>query len=181
MWSRRIAIIAAVIAGFGLVDSGYLTINHLQGSYIRCGDDCSAVLGSRYAEGVAGVPLAGFGAIAYIAVIVAAVFAAWGSTLGRQILAVMATTMALVIGTRAPRPARIVGGLFETRVASLLRLQLAPDPLAHGRVHGRRRRRQAPAARPAAQQQRDDAEADRERREREAPDEQVEARAARRQ
>ena len=96
MWSRRIAIIAAVIAGFGLVDSGYLTINHLQGSYIRCGDHCSAVLGSRYAEGVAGVPLAGFGTMAYMAVIVAAVFAAWGSTLGRQILAVMATTMALV-------------------------------------------------------------------------------------
>jgi uncharacterized membrane protein len=96
MWTRRIAIIAAVIAGFGLVDSGYLTINHLQGSYIRCGDDCSAVLGSRYAEGVAGVPLAGFGAMAYLAVIVAALFAACGSTLGRQVLAVMATTMALV-------------------------------------------------------------------------------------
>jgi uncharacterized membrane protein len=96
MRSRRIAIIAALIAGFGLVDSGYLTIKHLQGSYIRCGDACSAVLGSRYAEGVAGVPLAGFGAIAYMAVIVAAVFAARGSTLGRQILAIMATTMALV-------------------------------------------------------------------------------------
>src|SRR5947207_8013653 len=96
MWSRRIAIIAAVIADFGLGDSGSLTMSHLPGSYIRCGDDCSAVLGSRYAEGVAGVPLAGFGAMAYLTVIVAAVFAACGSTLGRQVLAVMATTMALV-------------------------------------------------------------------------------------
>ena len=95
-WSQRIAIVAAVVACFGLVDSGYLTIKHLQGSYIRCGDDCSAVLGSKYAEGVAGVPLAGFGAAAYMTVIVAAVFAARSSTLGRQILAVMATTMALV-------------------------------------------------------------------------------------
>jgi len=95
-WSRRIAIVAAVVACFGLVDSGYLTIKHLQGSYIRCGDDCSAVLGSKYAEGVVGVPLAGFGAAAYMTVIVAAVFAARSSTLGRQILAVMATTMALV-------------------------------------------------------------------------------------
>ena len=95
-WSRRIAIVAAVVACFGLVDSGYLTIKHLQGSYIRCGDDCSAVLGSKYAEGVAGVPLAGFGAAAYMTVIVAAVFAARSSTLGRQILAIMATTMALV-------------------------------------------------------------------------------------
>jgi len=95
-WSRRIAIVAAVVACFGLVDSGYLTIKYLQGSYIRCGDDCSAVLGSKYAEGVAGVPLAGFGAAAYMTVIAAAVFAARSSTLGRQILAVMATTMALV-------------------------------------------------------------------------------------
>jgi uncharacterized membrane protein len=95
-WSRRIAVVAAVVACFGLADSGYLTIKHLQGSYIRCGGDCSAVLGSRYAEGVAGVPLAGFGAMAYLAVIVAAVFAAAGSILGRQILAVMAMTMALV-------------------------------------------------------------------------------------
>jgi len=95
-WSRGIAVVAAVVACFGLADSGYLTIKHLQGSYIRCGGDCSAVLGSRYAEGVAGVPLAGFGAMAYLTVIVAAVFAAAGSILGRQILAVMATTMALV-------------------------------------------------------------------------------------
>src|SRR5438552_13459833 len=96
MWSRRIAIIAAVIAAFGLVDSGYLTINHLQGSYIRCGNECSAVLGSRYAEGVAGVPLAGFGAMAYATVIISALWAAAGSTLGRRILAATAATMALV-------------------------------------------------------------------------------------
>src|SRR5437773_5582868 len=93
MWPTRIAIIGALVGCFGFVDSGYLTIEHLQGSYIRCGDDCSAVLGSKYAEGVAGVPLAGFGAMAYMAVIVAAVFAARGPTFGRQILAVMATTM----------------------------------------------------------------------------------------
>jgi uncharacterized membrane protein len=96
MWSRRIAIIAALIGCFGLIDSGYLTIKHLQGSYIRCGDACSAVLGSRYAEGVGGVPLAGFGAMAYATVIIAALFAAGGSSLGRRTLAITAITMALV-------------------------------------------------------------------------------------
>jgi len=75
MWPTRIAIIAALVGCFGFVDSGYLTIEHLQGSYIRCGDDCSAVLGSKYAEGVAGVPLAAFGAMAYGKLIAAAVFA----------------------------------------------------------------------------------------------------------
>src|SRR6266446_3275935 len=95
-WSRRIAIVAVVVACFGLVDSGYLTIKHLQGSFIRCGDECSAVLGSKYAEGVGGVPLAGFGAIGYLTVIIAAVSATLGSSLGRQICAVMAITMALL-------------------------------------------------------------------------------------
>ncbi len=96
--SRRIAIVAILVACFGLIDSGYLTVKHLQGAYIRCGGECSAVLGSRYAEGIAGVPLAGFGAIAYLTVIVAALLAAWGVSIGRQIFALMATVMALFSG-----------------------------------------------------------------------------------
>lgn len=94
--SKQLAIIAAVIGCFGLLDSGYLTIKHLQGSYIRCGDECSAVLGSRYAEGIAGIPLAGFGAMAYAGVIIAALAAAAGSPIGRRFLAVIAPLMALV-------------------------------------------------------------------------------------
>ena len=92
---KRIAIIAALVGCFGLLDSGYLTIKHLQGSYIRCGDECSAVLGSRYAEGIAGVPLAGFGAMAYLTVIISALFAAAGSPLARRVLGVTALTMAV--------------------------------------------------------------------------------------
>lgn len=96
MWLKRIAIIAAVIGCFGLADSSYLTIKHVQGSYIRCGDECSAVLGSRYAEGIGGIPLAGFGAMAYAAVIVAALAAAGGLPIGRRILGIIAPLMALV-------------------------------------------------------------------------------------
>src|SRR5436853_2755377 len=93
--SRRIAAVAVIVACFGLIDSGYLTMKHLQGSFIRCGDECSAVLGSRYAEGIAGVPLAGFGAIAYLAVLIAAGSAVFGSFLGRRIFRVIAIGMAL--------------------------------------------------------------------------------------
>ena len=93
--SKRVAIIAVLVACFGLLDSGYLTTKHLQGSYIRCGDECSAVLGSRYAEGIAGVPLAGFGAMAYLSVIISALFAAAGSPLGRRILGITALAMAV--------------------------------------------------------------------------------------
>src|SRR5256885_16135619 len=96
IWSRRIAIIAAILGCFGLLDSGYLTIKHLQGSYIRCGDECSAVLGSRYAEGIVGEPLAGFGAMAYLTVIISALFAAAGSPLGRRILVATGLVMAFV-------------------------------------------------------------------------------------
>ena len=94
-WSRRIAIIAAFVACIGLADSGYLTIKHLQGAYIRCGGDCSAVLGSRYAEGIAGVPLAGFGAMAYCIAIISAILAACGFAAGQRIFTVIAITMAL--------------------------------------------------------------------------------------
>lgn len=94
--SRLIAVVAALVACFGLADSGYLTVKHLQGTYIRCGDECSAVLGSKYADGIAGVPLAGFGAVAYATVIIAAIFAAGGSGIGRQILGLMAAAMALI-------------------------------------------------------------------------------------
>jgi uncharacterized membrane protein len=92
--SRRIAVVATLVALFGLADSVYLTTKHLQGSYIRCGDECSAVLGSRYAEGIAGIPMAGFGALAYSIVIVAAIAAAFGSRLGRRIFSVLAIIMA---------------------------------------------------------------------------------------
>ena len=92
---KRVAIIAALVGCFGLLDSGYLTIKHLQGAYIRCSDECSAVLGSRYAEGVAGVPLAAFGAMAYLTVIISALYAAAGSSVARRVLGITAIVMAL--------------------------------------------------------------------------------------
>lgn len=92
---KRTAIVAVLLGCFGLLDSGYLTVKHLQGSYIRCGDECSAVLGSRYAEGIAGIPLAGFGAMAYLTVIISGLFAAAGSRFGGRILGVTAIVMAL--------------------------------------------------------------------------------------
>src|SRR2546423_8253942 len=74
---RIVMLVAALVAAIGLADSGYLTVKHLRGDYVRCDTDCSAVLGSKYAE-VAGVPLAEIGAVAYIAVFVAAALPANG-------------------------------------------------------------------------------------------------------
>jgi uncharacterized membrane protein len=87
-------LVAAMVAAIGLADSGYLTVKHLRGDYVRCDTDCSAVLGSKYAE-VAGVPLAEIGAVAYIAVLVAAVLAVIGLRGARSVVALMAIPMAL--------------------------------------------------------------------------------------
>lgn len=94
--SCGIAILVGIVACFGLADSGYLTMKHLQGSYVRCADECSAVLGSKYADGIGGVPLAGFGAMGYATVLVTTILAARGSKVGRQIRTVLACAMALV-------------------------------------------------------------------------------------
>ena len=91
---RIIMLVAAMVAAIGLADSGYLTVKHLRGDYVRCDTDCSAVLGSKYAE-VAGVPLAEIGAVAYIAVLVAAVLAVIGLRGTRSVVALMAIPMAL--------------------------------------------------------------------------------------
>ena len=87
-------LVAVLVAVIGLADSGYLTVKHLRGDYVRCGDDCSAVLGSKYAD-VAGVPLAAIGAIAYFAVFVAAVLAALGHSIARRVVALVAIPMAI--------------------------------------------------------------------------------------
>ena len=87
-------LVAATVAVIGLADSGYLTMKHVRGDYVRCGEDCSAVLGSKYAD-VSGVPLAGIGAIAYFAVLAAAMLAALGYRRARYAVAFLAIPMAV--------------------------------------------------------------------------------------
>ena len=90
-----VMLVAAMVAVIGLADSGYLTVKHLRGDYVRCDNDCSAVLGSKYAD-VSGVPLAGIGAIAYIAVLIAALLAALGYRRARHAVAFLAMPMAVI-------------------------------------------------------------------------------------
>jgi len=92
---RIVMLVAVLVAVIGLADSGYLTVKHLRGDYVRCDSDCSAVLGSKYAE-IAGVPLAGIGAVAIFAVLTAAVLAAIGYAKARDAVALLAIPMALI-------------------------------------------------------------------------------------
>ena len=64
--SSKLPIAAAIVALIGLGDSVYLTIHHLTAEPVPCSivSGCETVLTSTYAE-IAGIPLAGFGAVAY--------------------------------------------------------------------------------------------------------------------
>ena len=70
---------AAFVSLIGLVDSIYLTIEHLSGRSVQCTivKGCSEVLSSPYAS-IRGVPLALLGAIAYFTVFSLATLAAFG-------------------------------------------------------------------------------------------------------
>ncbi len=72
--------IAALFSLAGLADATYLTVQALSGETAVCGGstDCFKVLGSEYAK-IGGLPLAGFGAVAYFTAFSFAVFTALGS------------------------------------------------------------------------------------------------------
>jgi uncharacterized membrane protein len=78
-WRKRLYLIAAVIALFGLADGIYLTVEHLTGHTAECiaSSGCQDVLGSKYAA-IGPVPLAGLGALAYFTAFSAAILAAFG-------------------------------------------------------------------------------------------------------
>ena len=87
---------AAVVSLIGLVDSIYLTVEHLSGRSVRCTivKGCSEVLSSPYAS-VRGVPLALIGAIAYFIVFSLATLAAFGYKSMARLLPIVVGVMFL--------------------------------------------------------------------------------------
>ncbi|MGH9946628.1 MAG: vitamin K epoxide reductase family protein [Pyrinomonadaceae bacterium] len=94
---RRLPIAAAFLALAGIADSIYLTIHHLTAIPVPCSiiSGCETVLTSVYAE-IAGIPLAGFGAIAYFIAFALAIFAAFGNRFAWTLFGVQAAIMAVV-------------------------------------------------------------------------------------
>jgi uncharacterized membrane protein len=82
--------VGAAIALAGLAEATFLTVLSLTGATAVCGgsNDCFRVLGSRYAR-IAGVPLAGFGALAYFSAFGFATFAAFGYARARLFFVVV--------------------------------------------------------------------------------------------
>lgn len=81
--ARRAALwdgLTAMLALAGLLDSVYLTVEHLSGRSVRCVvvTGCDEVLSSRYATLPGDVPLAALGALAYFTVFSLATLSAFG-------------------------------------------------------------------------------------------------------
>ncbi len=96
--TRRAALwdgLTALLALVGLLDSVYLTAEHLSGRSVRClvVTGCDEVLSSRYATLPGDVPLAALGALAYFAVFSLATLAAFGYPKARTMLAPLVALM----------------------------------------------------------------------------------------
>ena len=89
--------LVALISLAGLADATYLTVLNLTGATAVCGasPDCYKVLGSSYAR-IAGIPLAGFGMLAYFAAFSFATFAAFGYPRARKFFALTVAVMFVV-------------------------------------------------------------------------------------
>ena len=87
---------AAAVSLIGLIDSIYLTVEHVSGRSVKCTivSGCSEVLSSPYAS-VRGVPLALIGAIAYFIVFSFATLAAFDYRFAGRLLPIIVGAMFL--------------------------------------------------------------------------------------
>jgi len=87
---------ASVVALIGLCDSIYLTIHHYTAEPVPCSliAGCEQVLTSSYAQ-VAGLPLAAFGAAAYMLAFSLALLTAFGTRSMWKLFGVQVTLMAV--------------------------------------------------------------------------------------
>lgn len=89
-------ILAAIVALVGLADSIYLTVLHYTATPVPCSiiTGCEQVLTSSYAE-IGGVPLAIFGALAYLTALILAVSSAFGKRTMWTLFGVQVVIMSL--------------------------------------------------------------------------------------
>ncbi len=108
------AIFAAVVALFGLLDSGYLTAKHFTDKNVPCNfiTGCEQVLKSSYAE-IFGIPTAAFGAFAYFAVFSLAVLTIYGNRQMWNVLGVFVVMMAIFTAWLIYLQAFVIGAFCQ--------------------------------------------------------------------
>src|SRR5687768_1054200 len=97
--TAKLPIAATLVALVGIVDSVYLTVHHYTAEPVPCSliEGCEQVLTSSYAE-IAGIPLAGFGAVAYFVAFSLALLTAFGDRRMWKLFGVQVTLMAVFSG-----------------------------------------------------------------------------------
>ena len=93
----KLPVAAGIVALIGLVDSTYLTVKHYTVEPVPCSiiDGCEQVLSSQWAE-IGGIPLAAFGAAAYLVAFVLAMLAAFRKSPAWTLFGVQSILMAAV-------------------------------------------------------------------------------------
>lgn len=91
---KRLYLVAAIVALFGLADGIYLTVEHVTGRTAQCiaSSGCQDVLSSKYAA-LGPVPLAALGALAYFTAFSLALLAAFDYAKCRKLFALLVTGM----------------------------------------------------------------------------------------
>lgn len=110
----KLPIAAAIIALIGIADAVYLTVHHFTAEPVPCSiiEGCEQVLSSPYAE-IVGIPLAGFGAIAYFVAFSLAVLAAFGDRRMWKLFGVQVTLMAVFSGWLIYVQAALIGAFCQ--------------------------------------------------------------------
>ncbi len=94
--TAKLPVLAAIVALVGLCDAVYLTIHHYTATPVPCSivEGCEQVLTSSYAE-IYGIPLALFGAVAYLDAFLLAALAAFGKRQMWTIFGIQVILMAI--------------------------------------------------------------------------------------
>lgn len=110
----KLPIVAVIVALVGIVDSVYLTVHHYTTEPVPCSlvEGCEQVLTSSYAE-IAGIPLAGFGAVAYFIAFSLALLTAFGDSRMWRLFGVQVTLMALFSGWLLYVQAALIGAFCQ--------------------------------------------------------------------
>lgn len=95
----KLPILAAIVALIGLADAIYLTVHHYTAEPVPCSliTGCEQVLTSSYAE-IYGIPLAIFGAFAYLTAFILALVSAFGNRVAWALFGLQVVIMTIFTG-----------------------------------------------------------------------------------
>lgn len=95
----KLPILAAIVALIGLADAIYLTVHHYTAEPVPCSliTGCEQVLTSSYAE-IYGIPLAIFGAFAYLTAFILALVSAFGNRIAWALFGLQVVIMTIFTG-----------------------------------------------------------------------------------